>query len=442
MKTTHRNIIKSTSAVIAVLAATCIVQSILNVSAWGPDDRDTFTLEQPAPHPTFNSITDNPILQDERNFVRIREAGVGNFGNEVQLVPGKEYEVYSYFHNNAASNLNTSGKGIAQGVRMKSQYPSIVKPGERAMVSSEITATNTIPTSVWDEAYMTTTSTVALRYVQASAVIHTEGAADGRVLSTDLFSSTGTYLGYNILDGLLPGCAEYSGYVVYRLVVEQPNFTVEKSVTKLGENKWDEPTRLKPGDIVEYRIRYKNTGTVDQTNVIIKDTLPEGMTYIDGTTRLINNSDPTGGSIISSNEITKSGINLGLYGPGSEAVIIFQAQLTSGDNLTCGETPLINMVLVSTDNGSKNSSATVIVNNDDPKCQEPVIPEVLPKAGPLESILVITAVLGLSLGVTYWYRSRQALQKAVRTNHHTQSSTAHSTYIDELTEEPQKDKQQ
>ena len=43
-----------------------------SASAWGPE-RTTFTMESPATYPTFNSITDNPTIGDERNFVRIGE---------------------------------------------------------------------------------------------------------------------------------------------------------------------------------------------------------------------------------------------------------------------------------------------------------------------------------------------------------------------------------
>ena len=63
-----------------------------NVFAYGPE-RQTFTAENPADHVTFNSITNNPTVGDERNFVRVRQAGVGNFADSVDIVPGREYEV-------------------------------------------------------------------------------------------------------------------------------------------------------------------------------------------------------------------------------------------------------------------------------------------------------------------------------------------------------------
>jgi len=66
---------KRTSAVLAIVAAVLIIPAAL--FAWGPT-RDTFTIEKPADHITFNSITNNPNIGDERNFVGIRETGTTN----------------------------------------------------------------------------------------------------------------------------------------------------------------------------------------------------------------------------------------------------------------------------------------------------------------------------------------------------------------------------
>lgn len=203
--------------------------SNIDVLAWGPD-RPTYTNESPAAFATFNSITDNAAVGDERNFVRIREAGTHNtYEDELEVVPGKEYEVYIYYHNNAASNTNSTGYGIATDVRVASGYPSIVNPGDRGMVSALIywkyftpdDDENALDGAVWDEAYVTTQfPDTVLRYKTGTAVIHNGGEMDGSVLSTDLFTQEGTHIGYNELAGVIPGCAEYSGHITYTLVAE------------------------------------------------------------------------------------------------------------------------------------------------------------------------------------------------------------------------------
>ena len=141
---------KRFSAVIAIIAAAIIVPAA--VLAWGPD-RPTFSGATPATYPVFNSMVDNPQIGDERNFVRIREAGVGNYVNQVTFEPGKVYEVSVYFHNNAASNLNASGQGQAKDVTLKMEVPNVVTGGVNAALTGTIAASNTNPLKVWDEAY-------------------------------------------------------------------------------------------------------------------------------------------------------------------------------------------------------------------------------------------------------------------------------------------------
>ena len=187
------------------------------VLAWGPSNRTTYTNDNPAPYATFNSITNNAAVGDERNFVRVRELGNNTkYSDEVEVTPGKEYEVYIYYHNNAATNTNQSGVGVATAVKASSAYPTVLHTIERGMISGIISwsyVENTTSAAkegqVWDEAYLTTkTDGVVMRYKTGTATIHNGGTANGSVLSSDLFTTNGTFLGYNKLSGVLPGCAE------------------------------------------------------------------------------------------------------------------------------------------------------------------------------------------------------------------------------------------
>ncbi len=200
-------------AAIAMVA----ISPVTSVMAWGPE-RPTYTMEKPASAATFNSITDNPELGDERNFVRIAEKGAsGVFGDEITIEPGKEYEVYIGYHNDAATNTNDTGVGIAQQVRLASTFPATVKSGDRVTVAAVISASNTNPKKVWDEAYMTAAKDVKLSYVSGSAKIYNGWAINGSVLPSSLFTEEGTYLGVGKLDGIVYGCAEYSGHVIYTI---------------------------------------------------------------------------------------------------------------------------------------------------------------------------------------------------------------------------------
>ena len=241
--------IKIPAFILAVLAATFASANIFTteeVSAWGPTDRPTYTNKSPADYATFNSITDNVAVGDERNFVRIREAGTEDtFVDELEVIPGHEYEVYIYYHNNAATDTNAKGYGVATDVHVSSAYPTVVNTNERGMISGIITWSYVTPSApntpkegtVWDEAYVTSkTDGVVLKYKTGTAIIHNSGDANGSVLSTDLFTNEGTPIGFNKLSGTLPGCAEYSGHITYTLVAENPGSELSKQVSLDGEN--------------------------------------------------------------------------------------------------------------------------------------------------------------------------------------------------------------
>lgn len=359
---------KRTAGLLMVAAAVAVPAALW---AWGPD-RPTYTYENPAPHVTFNSMVDTPNYGDERNFVRVKEAGAPNntYTDEFTLEPGNEYTVMVYFHNNAASDLNAAEfdyRGIALDTTMRIQMPGIVKNGERARITGVVSASNATPAEVWDESYGTASKgDVALRYVQNSATIFSNGAIDGQKLPNELFT-TGAKLGYDELDGKVPGCNEYAGWVTFNFVVDQPNFEVTKEVSKAGANDYKDSVAVEPGDEIEYKIQYKNTGTTQQDNVFIIDELPEGVEYVAGSTYIANQR--TGGQWVRINEdtITERGINIGSYAPGANAYVKFTGRVVINDKLEkCGKNTLVNTAVASTDNGTRRDTATVKVDKDCP----------------------------------------------------------------------------
>lgn len=171
------------------------------IKTWGPD-RILYSWDMRADHATINSIYDNPVVGDERNFVRIRRAdSEDKFGDNVVAEPGAEYEVQIFFHNNADPNLNDDTNKIsAQNIRVRvDNISASITKGESATIKGIISATNTDPKEVWDTAYIQTDQTVSLRYVKGSARLHTEGDLNNKVIDDEaLFGKAGgTFVGYN-----------------------------------------------------------------------------------------------------------------------------------------------------------------------------------------------------------------------------------------------------
>ena len=400
-----------------VAGLTALVLTVLTpvlTYAGGPT-RDTYTMKKPADHVTFNSITDNPTLGDERNFVRVAEVGAnGTFSDEVKIVPGKEYEVYIGYHNNAASNLNASGVGMAMDVRISSQFPSTVSASQKGKVSAIISATNATPKEVWDEAYFTTDSKadIILNYVEDSATIYNGGALNNTKLGGEyLFSEKGIYIGYNKLSGNLPGCAEYSGHIIYRVRADQVGAKVTKSASLDGVN-FFKVVNPKPGDTVTYKVEFENTGTIDLTKVTFHDKLPAGVTLVPGSTLLINNANPNGVTMVDT--IGQEGFQTGLYGPGAKATLTYKVKVNEDAvaNGVCGTNKFVNTIYVDNSNGKDggevSDSSTLEIERTCTEGEEPGDPPAeLPKTGPAEVALAIIATVCVIVGIVYWYRSQK-----------------------------------
>lgn len=410
---------KNTKLKTLALAASAPLLALVtaaNTFAWGPE-RTTFTMEEPATYPTFNSITNNPTIGDERDFVRVGEINddVTALKNEIEVIPGKQYLVYIYFHNNASATFNDSAhnnSGIALATRMSSSFSTVITPENKGTITGTVTANNSNPASVWDEAYMTTkTNKVLLRYVSGSAKIYNDWPTNGQIMPSNLFTEAGTAIGLTALNGVIPGCEEYHGVVTYVLQAEELSGTVEKTVSKDGVN-YAENLNVKPGDEVYYKLTIKNAGDVALTNATITDSLPKGLTLVEGSVELSAN-DSTKKDQLSDNLIG-TGYNLGTIGTSNTVYITYRAKVAS--DVDCGSLDLVNNAKLTYDSevstgDTDEDSATVKVQRDD--CEG--LPDEIVSTGPLEITMAVVIILGIGGGFFYLYRTRKTLKTVEKT---------------------------
>ena len=385
------------------------------VETWGPE-RTTYTWDNPAYSPTFNSITDNPSIGDERNFVRVREYGTNDtYSDNVDIEPGKTYEVYVYYHNNAGADTNADGSGVASNTRLRMEAPEAVDAGEAAVIKGIISATDATPSEVWDTAFLHTDEIVYLRYVDGSAVIHNGGSSNGKTLSDSaLWDSQGVFLAYDDRYwGIIPGCNEYAGYVTFQIKVDQPGFYMEKTGKVTGSNNdYDQYISAKPGDTLDFKIRYHNTGTTIQNGVVLYDKLGDGLTAVPGTTYL---ATPTSEGAESSEGLFGDGLNIGDYASGQEAVATYKVKIEDDmAKFPCGETVVYNLAGAATANGTIHDKVKITVarncGSSDTPGTAPGTPSELPNTGPVEIILAIVVILGICGGGYYFYRTKKTLK--------------------------------
>lgn len=187
------------------------------IAGWGPD-RATFTVENPAPYPSFNSITDNSEIGDERCFVALKKADALPqmlWQSHVWAQPGDEYVVRIYVHNSGSHSFGVMHAGWLQQAGLQLTLHS----GPRGhAIHAYLQAVNAM--TVWDGATIHTEPGTRLEWVPGTFEIE-NNAHPGGTCKLDLEAALdgGILLGYEEMDGwIAPGCA-YASFVSVRVRV-------------------------------------------------------------------------------------------------------------------------------------------------------------------------------------------------------------------------------
>ncbi len=362
------NKIAKTSLGIAAVAALAGAGAYM-AFAYGPT-RETYTMANPADHVVFNSITDNnKEIGNELYFVSASpytgSASSNYWSDKTEVENGKEYVVRMYVHNNAASNLNLTAENVRAYVVLPTDTATSIT------VSGKIYSSNAKPTTVWDETTFVSKNgeKFNLAYVDGSAKYYNTKDKQLRTFNlnaNNLLTSKGELLGYDQMDGKIPGCSEYSGYLTFHVKAQfaaKPNIEISKEVKINGTDTWSETLKAKAGDTVRYRIHVKNTGNTTLDNLVVRDILPTGLTYVKGSTTIVNTAHPKGVAL-SDGIVTDKGINLGQYAAGAGAWLYFNATVDKAVSEKCENSTLRNIVQASagTSTGTKEDTADVLVD--------------------------------------------------------------------------------
>lgn len=363
--------IKTALAVVAGAAAISGVASIPSlVSAWGDSNggRPSYSLQEVnegklGNNIVFNSITiaesdyawyrehygkEMPVgtITHEKNYVGAREdtgknEGAYNVwqGNDIKVEDGKTYIIRLYVHNNNPNGLDA----IARNTKVYFNIPT--ESAMQVKVNGYIHADNANPTDYIDYINFNSDHAFHLEYVYGSALIESNGKVGGSTLNDNIVSPStgGVLIGYDALDGNVPGCYQYSSYITIKVKAVYDNeFYVENKVRLADLNSdpsWKNEVDANIGDKVEFQVQYKNLSDVRQPGVTIRNVLPEGLRYVEGSTYLYNTLHPNGIQILEDNVIS-NGIIIGNYAAGANAYVRITAEVV-GDTLACGKTMLV-----------------------------------------------------------------------------------------------------
>lgn len=319
----------------------------------------------------FNCISDGKI-GNEKNFVGARKntginAGTDNVwnGNEIVAEDREEYLVRIYVNNNNPRR----DEAVAENVRASFSIPA--GPAKSIPVYGFISSGNASPNEYWDGVLFTSDRDFHLEYVYGSAILENNGLASqenggAKTLSDDIVTSEdGVLIGYDALNGRIPGGDEYSCYICVRVrVVYELNYLIEPQVRLLGEKEWHSSIDAEVGDKVEFQIQYCNREAEDivHENVFIRDVLPENIRYIEGSTLLYNGGHRDGMLLDQdSDELTSTGINIGNYAKGANAYIRFTAEVADV-SLKPGSNMLVSWARGTVQSSLIQNYVTVMVN--------------------------------------------------------------------------------
>lgn len=363
-------------AVCTVLTLVAILQwgnnsSKVVLAGWGDSGggRSSYTLEEInagvlGDTIIFNTIS-NSVNGNEKNFVSTREFNGPNTTEEDHVWNTKEitvenggiYIIRLYVHNNSPYSNH-----VATNTRVAFSIPAT--SATSIPVHGFISSDNASPNKYWDGVVFKNDTKFHLEYIYESAYLYNNGIGAGGIqLSDEIVTSAaenGVLIGYDELDGNVPGCYQYANYVTIRVMaVFDPEFRVSQKIRIAGDTEWHNYVDAKVGDELEIQFEYRNISDEQHSNVAVRDLLPTNLEYIPGSTTIYTAKYPDGVSI-NQDDLVESGIYIGTYGSNSNAYIRFRVRIID-TNLADGVTGLVNWSQACVNNITLQDFSTVRV---------------------------------------------------------------------------------
>lgn len=414
------------AATVAIVATATVTPVCVNAAGDSANGRKSYTIAEIDAGKlgdtiTFNSISDGKF-GDEKNFVGAKlssQSGDNWSANSINVKDGETYTIRLYVHNN-----NPNGtKAIAENVKASFDLPTNVASSHT--IVGYLASSNAKPNRYWDEVVMKSDGDFYIEYVKGSAKY--TNAKLGTVSLSDSIINEDVTLGYDKLDGKIPGCYQYDGVVTIQVKVHKSvSGLLSKTVRLKGSKDWSESVTAKVGDEVEFQIEYKNLMNTQVNDVMIRDVLPDNIEYVKDSTYLYNKQNQDGVRL-TDNSLTTSGINIGSYTANGSAYVRFTGKVID-KNLKCGDNQMVNWASSTADGKVLKDDASVKVKKTGGTCDKPTPtpptpdpdpdPDPTPTPpGPLPDTgagSVIVSALGTGAIVTaggYYIASRKKLMK-------------------------------
>lgn len=172
--------------------------------------------------------------------------------------------------------------------------------------------------------------------------------------------------GLNI--GSINGCWEFAGFVTFGFRAKEkvaPSLTLTKNVRNesRGETSFADHTNGKTGDNVEFKIDVTNGGADALSDAILKDNLPSGLTFENGSlSGSINGTTSKAFSEAEAASFLGGGLNIGTLNPGvtAKSTFKFQAKVAS-----TSKDSLVNTATVTAEGLTSSDTASVNIEREE-----------------------------------------------------------------------------
>lgn len=283
-----------------------------------------------------------------------------SWGFPVSADAGDTLTFYMYYHNGITGST-------AENTTLKVVLPTAYGTSQTVTGSlwSDNSTNATLASPMTQDVGINLTSLQKLDYITGSAKWYpnqanwataTQTSFPGNQGSDQLFGS-----GLNI--GLINGCWEYSGAIVFQVKVSNlahtTDLTIDKKMRNITNNdvSYSDSINAEPRQRIAVQLIVKNNGTglLDATNVIIKDALPSRLLYLTATTKV-------DGITVANGVSTLSGLNIGNLSPGQSKTIYFETEVEKESLFVRGVTNLTNTATATADsiNAVQDAAALVV----------------------------------------------------------------------------------
>lgn len=386
--------------------------------------------------------TDHVSIENDVKVANVT-AGDTSYSNSVNAKVDQVVKVQLWFHNRENPDSGKDAKNLhakinIPGAEGKNQTITGYVQGDNTNKASD---TATVNLSL-DNAY--------LKYVAGSAKWrYNKGAYDGRqecqtgmkavpsndpnhCYTTVSISDQVVTNGSGVNLGDMRPCFAYESTVTVLARVQASEVKVNKYVSAYdadhnpSNNDWKLTNSAKPGDKMDYMIRFENKGNTVLNDVIVGDNLPDYMKIIPGTTYIINGNHPQG--VAAGNDhVVNGGIDVGDYNPGAAGYVVFSVQIDPVSKFAkCGIYTLKNVGVVRPKgmNEFYNTAWTNVrvqcapgqtpVTPTTPTTPtQPKTPEQLPETGAGSIVGALMGISAIGYGVVSYLRSRRVLGDAL-----------------------------